>query len=194
MMKKALVFSGFAGFVLAIVVVNLPGQEQPAAPKATTPKAAPPNANAEGQPRRAAVNRTRETVKMLDDIYKQTIVLITDKYVHDDDDFPAGSAAVELFRRVGKSGFHQVRLLDATGQPYEEANVAKTDFEKAGIKQLKAGKDFYEEVVVKEGKPYLQAITPVPVVMDKCIMCHPHYKDAKKGEPIGAISYELPIK
>ena len=146
------------------------------------------------QPSPAAVERTRDTVKMLDDIYKQAIVLITDKYVNDDDDFPAGSAAVELFKRVGKTGFHHVRLLDVTGEPYEPKNVAKTEFEKQGVKQLKSGKPYYEEVIIKEGQPYLQAITPVPVVMKKCVMCHPHYKDVKDGQPIGAISYELPIK
>lgn len=146
------------------------------------------------QPSATAVKRTRDTVKMLDDIYKQAIVLITDKYVNDEDDFPAGSAAVELFKRVGKTGFHHVRLLDATGEPYEPNNVAKTKFEKQGIKQLIAGKPYYEEVVIKEGQPYLQAMTPVPVVMKKCVMCHPHYKGVKEGQPIGAISYELPIK
>ncbi|QDT84099.1 DUF3365 domain-containing protein [Gimesia chilikensis] len=146
------------------------------------------------QPSPAAVERTRDTVKMLDDIYKNAVVLITDKYVNDEDDFPAGSAAVELFKRVGKTGFHQVRLIDATGEPYEPKNVAKSKFEKQGIKQLKAGKPYYEAVVVKDGKPYLQAMTPIPVVMKKCVMCHPHYKDAKEGEAIGAISYELPIR
>src|SRR5690606_1978575 len=41
------------------------------------------------------VDRARATVKMLDDIYKSVIVLITDKYVHTESDYPAGSAAVE---------------------------------------------------------------------------------------------------
>jgi Protein of unknown function (DUF3365) len=190
-MKNALVIGSFAALAIALVAVSLPGEEK-VAPQ--TEKAAKQQAGTSQPPSKAAVDRTRDTVKMLDDIYKQTVVLITDKYVNDTDDFPAGSAAVELFKRVGKTGYHQVRLLDVTGQPYEEKNVAKTDFEKQGVKQLKAGKEFYEEVVTKEGKPYLLAITPVPVVMQKCIMCHPHYADVKKGEPIGAISYELPIK
>jgi hypothetical protein len=30
--------------------------------------------------------------------------------------------------------------------------------------------------------------------MKKCVMCHAHYADAKKGEPIGAISYTVPIE
>lgn len=142
----------------------------------------------------AAVERSRQTVAMLDNIYKQTIVLITDKYVHEEDDFPAGSAAVQLFANISKGGSHQVRLIDATGEPYEPANVAKDDFEKEGIKRLKAGDKTFEKVVEKDGERHLRVLTPVPVVMKKCVMCHPHYKNAKEGEPIGAISYTMPIK
>jgi len=142
----------------------------------------------------AAVKRARKAVQMLDNIYKQTIVLITDKYVHDEEDFPAGSAAVVLFRNITESGSHEVRLIDATGMPYDEKNVARDEFEKEGLKRLKSGEPYYEQVVEKDGQSRLRALTPVPVVMKKCVMCHAHYADAKKGEPIGAISYSLPIE
>jgi hypothetical protein len=145
-------------------------------------------------PDEAAVERARKTVRMLDDVYKTTVVLITDKYVNDKKDYPAGRAAIKLFGDISKKGWHEVRLIDITGEPYSPKNVAKDDFDKQGIKQLKAGKDFYDEVVHKEGKPYLRAITPVPVVMDKCVMCHDHYKNAKKGEAIGALTYTVPIE
>lgn len=141
-----------------------------------------------------AVERARKQVKMLDHIYKQTIVLITDKYVNKETDYPAGSAAVVLFKNISKAGYHNVRLIDATGQPYEEKNVARDAFEKAGIKQLKSGKPYYEKLQTIKGKRYLRALTPVPVVMKKCIMCHEHYAKAKKGEPIGAISYTIPVE
>ena len=162
--------------------------------------AADPPANVKKQdaaaaPDKAALERSRKTVRMLDDVYKQTIVLITDKYVNDKDDFAAGSAAVLLFKNISKSGNQQVRLLDATGEPYEPENVAKDAFEKEGIKRMKAGETFYEEVTQKDGKYQLRAMTPVPVVMQKCVMCHAHYADAKKkGEAIGAISYIVPIE
>lgn len=150
--------------------------------------------NPSEKPDKAAVERSRKTVNMLDNIFKQTVVLITDKYVHDEDDFAAGSAAVLLFKNISKSGDNTVRLIDATGDPYEPENVAKDDFEKSGIKRLKAGAAFHEQVVTRDGKPFLRAMTPVPVVMQKCVMCHAHYEDAKKGEPIGAISYTVPIE
>ncbi|HVS37851.1 MAG TPA: DUF3365 domain-containing protein [Gemmataceae bacterium] len=140
------------------------------------------------------VERARKEVKMLDDIYKNTIVLITDKYVNSPKDYPAGRAAVVLFRNISKGGSHEVRLLDVSGEPNNPKNLAADDFEEAGVKQLKDGKDYYEQLVQKDGKPYLRAVTAVPVVMDKCIMCHENYKKAKKGEAVGAISYTVPIE
>jgi hypothetical protein len=142
----------------------------------------------------AAVARARKTAMMLDDVYKNAIVLITDKYVNKEDDFAAGAAAVQLFQTISDKGWHNVRLVDATGDPYDAENVAKDDFEKKGIVSLKEGKATVEQVVEKDGKPFLRVMTPVPVVMKKCIMCHPQYENAKKGEPIGAISYSIPIE
>ena len=147
-----------------------------------------------GAPSKAAIERTRQTVRMLDDVYKSAIVLITDKYVHDETDYPAGSAAIDLFGEITKKGWHEVRLIDVSGEPYDPENVAEDAFEKAGVKQLKAGESYHEKVVQRDGKSYLRAMTAVPVVMQKCVMCHPHYADAEKGEAIGAISYTLPIQ
>lgn len=160
----------------------------------TSPQQPLEAAAAKAKPEPAAVERSRKTVQLLDNIFKQTVVLVTDKYVHDEDDFAAGSAAVLLFKNVSESGPHKVRLIDATGEPYEPENVARDDFEREGLKQLKAGAKIYDRVVDLDGKPYLRSVTPVPVVMKKCIMCHAHYADAKKGEPIGAISYSIPIE
>jgi len=30
--------------------------------------------------------------------------------------------------------------------------------------------------------------------MDKCVMCHAHYKNAAKGEAIGAVGYIVPVE
>ena len=159
----------------------------------------PPDANgqqpvATAKPDDKAVERARGSVKLLDNIFKQTVVMITDKYVHDEDDFAAGSAAVLLFKNISESGPTKVRLIDATGQPYEAENVAKDAFEKEGIKRLTAGEGGYEEVTTIDGKDVLRSMTPVPVVMKKCVMCHAHYADVKEGQAIGAISYTVPIE
>ncbi|MFP6767962.1 MAG: hypothetical protein VB859_07325, partial [Planctomycetaceae bacterium] len=59
-----------------------------------------------------AVNRTRKTVRMLDDIYKTAVVLITTHYVKDEDSLAAGSAAKALFAAIKKKGWHEVKILD----------------------------------------------------------------------------------
>ena len=79
-------------------------------------------------PSEDAVARARKTAAMLDDIYKNAVVLITDRYVNDEDDFAAGAAAVQLFKTISDKGWHTVRLIDATGDPYDSENVAKDDF------------------------------------------------------------------
>lgn len=151
-------------------------------------------AEKEPQVDKAALERTRKQVRMLDDIYKNAVVLITDKYVHKEDDFSAGSAAVALFAVMKEKGYHEARLLDATNDPYNEKNAPQDDFEKAAIKALKSGKGYYEQITEIDGKPVLKAATPIPVVSKKCTMCHPQYAQAKDGEAIGALGYTIRIE
>ena len=153
-----------------------------------------PLSSKETEKESAAVTRTRETVKMLDDVYKTAVVLITEHYVNDEDDLPAGSAAKALFGAINAKGWHKVELLDASGEPYNEENTPKDKFDVDAVKSLKAGESFVDKVIAKDGKKYLRAATPIPVVMKKCIMCHENYKNAKDGEPIGILSYTIPIK
>jgi hypothetical protein len=142
----------------------------------------------------AAVARTRKQIQMLDDLYKTAIVLVTENYVDESSDLAAGAAFQKLFEAMRKKGHHDVRLLDATGQPYNEKNLPRDDFEKAAIAALKAGQPTYEEVVNKDGKRFLKVATPVPVVMKKCTLCHPAYEKAAAGQPIGALGYTLEIE
>jgi hypothetical protein len=160
----------------------------------TVAGASTPAADVPDQPTPAAIERARKTVRMLDDVYKTAIVLITDKYVKDKKDYPAGRAAIKWFADISAKGSHEVRLIDATGEPSTATNVARDDFDKEGIKLLKAGKDYYEQLIQKGDKYYLRAITSVPVVMEKCIMCHDNYATVKKGVPVGALTYTVPVE
>lgn len=166
--------------VLPLVIVGMVVAQSRSADK---PKADP-----------AAVERARKQVKMLDDLYKTAVVLITEHYVHKEDDVSAGSAARLLFKAMKEKGWHEARLIDATGQPYEEKNAPADEFEKSAIAKIKKGETFVDSVIEKDGKTYLRALTPVPVVMDKCVMCHAHYKNAAKGEAIGAVGYIVPVE
>ncbi len=164
-----------ASIAIVSVLANRPGQAADA-PKATTP-----------------VERARREVRMLDDIYKTSIVLITTHYVDGKESLPAGSAFKALFAEVKKKGWHEVRLLDATGDPYEPTNAPQEGFEKRAVAKLLAGQPAYDEVVTEEGKRYLLAATAIPVVMDKCILCHENYRGLPAGKAIGALGYKVPI-
>ncbi len=141
---------------------------------------------------KAALERTRNTVKLLDDVYKGFVVNITATYVDQQDKVPAAKVAKKVFKHMEDKGWHAGRLVDATGEPANSANKPKTEFEKKAVAQINAGKAYYEEVGTdKAGKPVLRAATLVPVVMKQCQACHP---GKKEGEPLGAIVYELPIR
>ena len=149
---------------------------------------------AEDKPADAAVARARKEVMMLDDLYKSAIVLITEHYVEEDSDLAAGSAFQALFKAMKDKGHHEVRLLDATGEPYEAKNAPSDEFEKAAIAALKSGAKTHEQIVEKDGQRYLRVATPIPVVMKKCVLCHEQYAKAKPGEPIGALGYTIKVQ
>lgn len=142
----------------------------------------------------AALERTRKQVRMLDDIYKSAVVLITDKYVNTDTDYPAGLAAKALFGAIKKKGWHEARLVDVSGDPVAASNAPTGDFEKAAAKALLGGQPTHEQVVEKDNKRFLLAATAVPVVSKKCLMCHENYRTVKEGTPIGMISYIVPVE
>lgn len=142
----------------------------------------------------AAVERARREVRMLDDLYKSAIVLITEHYVQDGNDLPAGSAFKALFQTMKDKGWHDVRLLDATGQPYNDENLPSDDFEKNAIKELAGGKASVDQVITEDGRRYLRVATAIPVVMEKCTMCHENYRSVPEGKAIGALGYKLPIQ
>jgi len=139
------------------------------------------------------LERARREVRLLDDIYKTSIVLITQHYVNDDEDLAAGSAFKALFAAVEEKGWHQVRLLDATGEPYNDENTPKEGFEKRAVASLLAGEASYDEVEQDGDRRYLRVATAIPVVMEKCILCHDNYRSVPKGQAIGALGYLIPI-
>jgi hypothetical protein len=138
-----------------------------------------------------ALERTRKQVRMLDDLYKTAIVLINDTYVDDANSAAAGEVARELFGAMRSKGWHDARLIDATGKPLNEENKPQGDFERAAIAQILKGEAYYDTVTPQDGKRFLQAATVVPVVNDKCILCHPGHK---VGDVLGAVSYRLLIE
>ena len=142
-----------------------------------------------------AIERTRDTVRMLDDIYKGGIVAITDNYVNDKDTIAAGTAFKQVFASAEKNGWHKVRLVDGLGAPLNDENAPIDTFEKKALKSLVAGKSKWVEKEEEiDGKRTLRVATPIPVVFEKCIMCHDNYEDVPPGQAIGALTYQIEIK
>ena len=139
---------------------------------------------------KAAVERTREQVKMLDDLYKTAVIGINDTYVKQQQDIPAAKVAAKVFDAMRKKGYHDARLIDVSGDPKNKANSAKTTFEKAAAEKILGGEAYVEEIGEKDGKPVLRVATTVPAVSKSCAGCH----GVKVGDKLGAIVYELPIK
>ena len=138
----------------------------------------------------SALERARREVKMLDDLYKTTIVYINDTYVKDGDEPAAGEIAREIFAAMKKKGWHDARLVDATGKPTNDDNAPRDAFEKQAAKKILGGETYCEEVVRENGKTFLRAATLVPVVNQKCLMCHPGHK---VGDVLGTVSYKISL-
>lgn len=137
------------------------------------------------------VQRARRQVQMLDDLYKTAIVLINDTYVADATMTSAGEVARELFGAMRQKGWHDVRLIDATGEPINEDNHPRDTFERTAAEKVRGGDAYYEEIVREGDKSFLRAATVVPVVNQRCVACHPTHK---VGDILGAVSYKLAIE
>ncbi len=137
------------------------------------------------------LEHARETVRMLDDVYKTYIILITEEYVDDPSVLPAATLSKRVFEAMNKKGWYKTRLLDATGTPFNPDNNPKDDFEREAIEAMHSGRNYFERVEKIEGKDYLRAATSVHAVMKGCLACHPSRKFA---DLLGAISYGIPLE
>jgi hypothetical protein len=143
-------------------------------------------------PNTPEIRRTRKQAKMLDTLYKTAIVVITEHYVTGNESLAAGDAFQAIFKAMKDNEFHEVRLLDATGAPYDSDNAPANAFEKKAIEAILGGSNLYEEVVQEGDKSFLLSATPIPVVMEKCVLCHSNYEDVKG--PIGALGLKIPVE
>jgi hypothetical protein len=167
----------------AAIALTLPGR-----PAAVAQDKKPKDAK---EPDQAAVERTRATVRMLDNLHKSYVINITDTYVKAQEKTPAAAVLKKVFVQMEKNKDGTGRLIDASGDPIRKENVAKTDFEKKAVTTIKGGKSYYDEVATVDGKQVLRAATVVPAVMDACVNCHPN---VKKNDTLGVLVYEIPIR
>ena len=77
----------------------------------------------------AAVERARASVKLIDALYKNSVVQITETYVGEKKHVPAARVTQRVFKAMHEGGFHNARLVDASGDPVNEDNKANTPFD-----------------------------------------------------------------
>jgi hypothetical protein len=133
-----------------------------------------------------ALERTRTQAKMLDDLFRVAVVDITNRY----DGPPAAKVAKTIFAAAKEKQYFTARLLDVTGSPQNEKNVAHDAFEKRAAKELSSGKVYFEQVIGTGNARRLRVATAVPAVTKKCANCH----GVKQGDLLGFLSYDLPVK
>lgn len=170
----------------ALLAASAVAVAQETAPKAGQGKASPaaPAAKANEDP---AVTAARRQVQMLDALYKNAVVSITERYQRGQ---PAIMVAKDVFQAMHDGKYHSARLVDATGSPLGEENEPDTDFEKKAAKAMQEGKDYLEEVVGEGKERKFLAATRVPAVHKRCAECH----SVKEGDLLGFIRYELPLE
>ena len=135
-----------------------------------------------------AVDRAKKTVRMIDDMYKTFIVLVTKEYVTDPTMFSALILSKRVFEAMSKKGWHEARLLGTDGTPHNPDNSPKDGFERDAA--LISGKNYYEKVEMVDGKYYLRSATSVIAFMEGCTICHP---GKKVGDLLGGISYRISV-
>lgn len=138
-----------------------------------------------------SVEQARREVRLLDDLYKTTIVYVNDIYVEDENGIAAGQTARDLFEAMKAKGWHEAKLVDATGNPVNDENVPQDAFDKTAVKKILAGQTYYDEVVSEGDQKYLRAATLVPAVNAKCVLCHPK---SKVGDVLGTLSFKIPVR
>ena len=185
-----MVACGAAGLAAGLVALAV-AADKVAPEKVPSEAAAPPAQELAASGPALSVEYARREVRLLDDLYKTAIVYINDVYVEDANSVAAGETARDLFAAMKAKGWHDARLVDATGKPLNEENVPQNAFEKAAVKKILGGETYFDEVVREDGRDYLRAATLVPAVNDKCVLCHP---GNKVGDVLGVVSYKIPLK
>ena len=137
------------------------------------------------------LDHARKTVRMLDDLYKTYIILITEEYVDDPSVLPAATLSKRVFKVMNEKGWQKVKLLDATGTPFNPENNPVDAFERDAINAMISGRTYFEKVETIDGKAHLRAVTSVHAVMKGCISCHP---SSSVGDLLGGIAYNIPME
>ena len=122
------------------------------------------------------VERTRRQVRMLDEPYQALMALTNEHKVKN------VASTVEI------------RAADLSGSPINPSSRPGDRFETGAARRIIQGDEWYEEIVVTDGKRSLRVATPVMFSTRGCPACHSEYRGFPEGQPIGFLSYRLPVE
>ena len=107
--------------------------------------------------------------------------MIAQHYVNDEDSIPAATSFEKPFEATEQRGWHKVRLLDATGEPSNDQNIAEDTSEKPATTKILAGDSCDKPVQVQRETKHLLVAVQIPLVFVNCTMCHDKYENVTKG-------------
>ena len=87
------------------------------------------------------IERTRQEIKMLDDLFKN---LVDETYVKKPGDVAAATSGKALWAAMKKSGWYDVKILGRTDVIGDQDDVPRDAFEQTAAKKLRAGEASYE--------------------------------------------------
>ena len=170
---------GALAFLLTATLAMRPAP----APRADDEPAAKDADRAQADP---ALERARREAAMLDALYKNAVVSVTERY-------PKGPPAImvgkDVFKAMEEAGYHSARLVGATEVLMNEENAPSTPFEKRAVEQIRDGEATYEEVVETDDGRRLLVATVVPAVHARCAACHA----VAEGDLLGFLRYDLKV-
>ena len=142
-MRRNLWMAGLSVAALAVAAVLVPF---PWRPKKLRRRRRP-----RAQAATLTAEQARREVRLLDDLYKAAIIYMNEVYVEDANSVAAGETARDMFAAMKAKGWHDARLIDATGEPLNEENRPKNAFEKAAVAKILGGETYYDQVVREDG-------------------------------------------
>lgn len=144
-----------------------------------------------------AADRATYTIEVVNRLQDKEKVIKADEHFQDAKALPLPA---QMFRmgaeRVQKNGAtFSYSLLSQW--PINKQNAPKTEAEKAGLKAIESGKNFYTEETIA-GKKYFTAAYPDKAVAEACGNCHNAHqdsprKDFKLGDIIGGVVIRIPL-
>ena len=125
----------------------------------------------------------RERAALLHEFVEDTLLAVHHHYYCEDDGMLLPATTMRgVFEKFGQSRGIQLRWLAVDAEPMNVEHTAKDNFERAAVKALKSGEEFYETVSADEYR-YAGPI----VLTSECLKCHVPNRTSVKDRLAGLV-------